>query len=104
MSKIEIKHYEDVEVDYLKQSFSEWIDKFLEQFRKTLVTEMTDPQTRGYVVETETSPFLHEEDEKGESLKFSFITEFNFSIKKVNNKDSEKESGQESEELNVEPF
>ena len=73
MSEREITYFEDVDVDKLKQSFNEWVDKFLEQFRKTIETEMTDPQTRGRV----------EESEDGDSLKFKFITEFNFSIKKI---------------------
>ena len=77
MSKREIIHYEDVNVDYLKQGFNEWVDKFLDQFRKTLETEMTDPQTRGRV----------EESEDGDSLKFKFITEFNFSIQRVKESD-----------------
>ena len=55
----------------------EWVDKFLDQFRKTLETEMTDPQTRGRV----------EESEDGDSLKFKFITEFNFSIQRVKDSD-----------------
>ena len=53
MSEREITHFEDVDVDKLKQSFNEWVDKFLDQFRKTLETEMTDPQTRGRVEESE---------------------------------------------------
>ncbi len=73
MSEREITHFEDVDVDKLKQSFNEWVDKFLDQFRKTLETEMNDPQTRGRV----------EESEDGDSLKFKFITEFNFSITKM---------------------
>ena len=44
---------------------------------KTLETEMTDPQTRGRV----------EESEDGDSLKFKFITEFNFSIQRVKDSD-----------------
>ena len=77
MSEREITHFEDVDVDKLKQSFNEWVDKFLDQFRKTLETEMTDSQTRGRV----------EESEDGDSLKFKFITEFNFSIKRVKDSD-----------------
>ena len=77
MSEKEITHFEDVDVDKLKQSFNEWVDKFLDQFRKTLETEMTDPQTRGRV----------EESEDGDSLKFKFITEFNFSIQQVKDSD-----------------
>ena len=73
MSEREIIHFEDVDVDKLKQSFNEWVDKFLEQFRKTIETEMTDPQTRGSV----------ERIEDDDSLKFKFVTEFNFSIKKI---------------------
>ena len=73
MSEREITHFEDVDVDKLKQSFNEWVDKFREQFRKTLETEMNDPPTRGRVEETE----------DGDSLKFKFITEFNFSIQRV---------------------
>ena len=53
MSEREITHFEDVDVDKLKQSFNEWIDKFLDQFRKTLEKEMNDPQTRGRVEESE---------------------------------------------------
>ena len=68
MSEREITHFEDVNVDYLKQGFNEWVDEFLDQYRETLKTEMTDPQTRGRV----------EESEDGDSLKFKFITEFNF--------------------------
>ncbi len=33
MSEREITHFEDVDVDKLKQSFNEWVDKFLDQFR-----------------------------------------------------------------------
>ncbi len=77
MSEREITHFEDVDVDKLKQSFNEWVDKFLEQFRKTIETEMTDTQTRGRV----------EESEDGDSLKFKFITEFNFSIQRVKDSD-----------------
>ena len=77
MSEREITHFEDVDVDKLKQSFNEWVDKFLDQFRKTLETEMNDPQTRGRV----------EESEDGDSLKFKFITEFNFSIQRVKDSD-----------------
>ena len=77
MSEREITHFEDVDVDKLKQSFNEWVDKFLDQFRKTLETEMTDSQTRGRV----------EESEDGDSLKFKFITEFNFSIQRVKDSD-----------------
>ena len=77
MSEREITHFEDVDVDKLKQSFNKWVDKFLDQFRKTLETEMTDPQTRGRV----------EESEDGDSLKFKFITEFNFSIQRVKESD-----------------
>ena len=77
MSEREITHFEDVDVDKLKQSFNEWVDKFLDQFRKTLETEMNDPQTRGRV----------EESEDGDSLKFKFITEFNFSIQRVKESD-----------------
>ena len=77
MSEKEITHFEDVDVDKLKQSFNEWVDKFLDQFRKTLETEMTDSQTRGRV----------EESEDGDSLKFKFITEFNFSIQRVKDSD-----------------
>ena len=77
MSEREITHFEDVDVDKLKQSFNEWVDKFLDQFRKTLETEMTDSQTRGRV----------EESEDGDSLKFKFITEFNFSIQRVKESD-----------------
>ena len=77
MSEREITHFEDVDVDKLKQSFNEWVDKFLDQFRKTLETEMTDPQKRGRV----------EESEDGDSLKFKFITEFNFSIQRVKDSD-----------------
>ena len=77
MSEREITHFEDVDVDKLKKSFNEWVDKFLDQFRKTLETEMTDPQTRGRV----------EESEDGDSLKFKFITEFNFSIQRVKDSD-----------------
>ena len=77
MSEREITHFEDVDVDKLKQSFNEWVDKFLDQFRMTLETEMTDPQTRGRV----------EESEDGDSLKFKFITEFNFSIQRVKDSD-----------------
>ena len=77
MSEREITHFEDVDVDKLKQSFNEWVDKFLDQFRKTLETEMTDPQKRGRV----------EESEDGDSLKFKFITEFNFSIQRVKESD-----------------
>ena len=77
MSEREITHFEDVDVDKLKQSFNDWLDKFLDQFRKTLETEMTDPQTRGRV----------EESEDGDSLKLKFITEFNFSIQRVKDSD-----------------
>ena len=77
MSEREITHFEDFDVDKLKQSFNEWVDKFLDQFRKTLETEMTDPLTRGRV----------EESEDGDSLKFKFITEFNFSIQRVKESD-----------------
>ena len=77
MSEKQITHFEDLDVDKLKQSFNEWVDKFLDQFRKTLETEMTDPQTRGRV----------EESEDGDSLKFKFITEFNFSIQRVKDSD-----------------
>ena len=73
MSEREITHFEELDVDTLKESFNEWIEKFLDQIRKTLEIEMTDPQTRGRVVKIE------DED----SLKFKFITEFNFSIKKI---------------------
>ena len=73
MSEKEITHFEDLDVDKLKQSFNEWVDKFLEQFRKTIETEMTDPQTRGNV----------ERIEDDDSLKFKFVTEFNFSIQRV---------------------
>ncbi len=77
MSDREITHFEDVNVDYLKQGFNEWVDKFLDQYRETLKTEMNDPQTRGRV----------EESEDGDSLKFKFITEFNFSIQRVKDSD-----------------
>ena len=77
MSEKEITHFEDLDVDKLKQSFNEWVDKFLDQFRKTLEKEMNDPQTRGRV----------EESEDGDSLKFKFITEFNFSIQRVKDSD-----------------
>ena len=73
MSEKEITHFEDVDVDKLKQSFNEWVDKFLKQFRKTIETEMTDPQTRGSV----------ERIEDDDSLKFKFVTEFSFSIQRV---------------------
>ena len=79
MSEREITHFEDVDADKLKQSFNEQVDKFLDQFRKTLETEMTDPQTRGRV----------EESEDGDSLKFKFITEFNFSIQRVKDSDEQ---------------
>ena len=81
MREKEITHFEDVDVDKLKQSFNEWVDKFLDQFRKTLETEMTDPQTRGRVLKIE------DED----SLKYKFVTEFNFSINKVKKKNSDEE-------------
>ena len=81
MSEKEITHFEDVDVDKLKQSFNEWVDKFLDQFRKTLETEMTDPQTRGRVLKIE------DED----SLKYKFVTEFNFSINKVKKENSDEE-------------
>ena len=77
MSEREITHFEDVDADKLKQSFNEWVDKFLDQLRKTLETEMTDPQTRGRV----------EESENGDSFKFKFIIEFNFSIQRVKDSD-----------------
>ena len=77
MSEREITHFEDVNVDYLKQGFNEWVDKFLDQYKETLKTEMNDPQTRGRV----------EESEDGDSLKFKFITEFNFSIQRVKDSD-----------------
>ena len=77
MSEKEITHFEDLDVDKLKQSFNEWVDKFLEQFRKTIETEMTDPQTRGNV----------ERIEDDDSLKFKFVTEFNFSIQRVEESD-----------------
>ena len=77
MSEKQITHFEDVNVDYLKQGFNEWVDKFLDQYRETLKTEMNDPQTRGRV----------EELEDGDSLKFKFITEFNFSIQRVKDSD-----------------
>ena len=73
MSEREITHFEDVDVDKLKQSFNEWVDKFLDQYRNTLETELTDPQTRGRV----------EKIEEEDSLKFKFVTEFNFSIQRV---------------------
>ena len=77
MSEREITHFEDVNVDYLKQGFNEWVDKFLDQYKETLKTEMNDPQTRGRV----------EESEDEDSLKFKFITEFNFSIQRVKESD-----------------
>ena len=77
MNEREITHFEDVDVDKLKQSFNEWVDKFLDQFRKTIETEMTDPQTRGNV----------ERIEDDDSLKFKFVTEFNFSIQRVKDSD-----------------
>ena len=68
----QISQFEELDVDTIKQSFNNWIDKFLEQFRKTIETEMTDPHPRGSVDRIE------DED----SLKFKFVTEFNFSITK----------------------
>ena len=72
MNEKQITHFENIDVDTLKQSFNEWVDKFLDQYRNTLETELTDPQTRGRVEK------IDEED----SLKFKFVTEFNFSISK----------------------
>ena len=73
MSEKQITHFENLDVDTLKQSFNEWVDKFLDQYRNTLETELTDPQTRGRV----------EKIEEEDSLKFKFVTEFNFSIQRV---------------------
>ena len=77
-------------MDKLKQSFNEWVDKFLDQFRKTLETEMTDPQTRGRVLKIE------DED----SLKYKFVTEFHFSINKVKKEDSD-EKDDDFEGMNI---
>ena len=73
----QISQFEELDVDTIKQSFNNWIDKFLEQFRKTIETEMTDPQTRGSV----------ERIEDDDSLKFKFVTEFSFSIQRVKESD-----------------
>ena len=91
MSEKEITYFEDVDVDKLKQSFNEWVDKFLDQFRKTLETEMTDPQTRGRVLKIE------DED----SLKYKFVTEFNFSITKVKKENSEIEEDDDFEGISI---
>jgi len=68
-----ITELEKVDVDVLKEGFCSWVDKFLNLYEEPLKTEMSDPDIRGRV-------FKIEDDD---SLKYTFRTEFNFSIKKI---------------------
>ena len=81
MSNKPITEYEDVDVETLKKGFCNWVDEFLNLYKEPLETEMTDPDTRGRVLKIE------DED----SLKYKFVTEFNFSINKVKKKNSDEE-------------
>ena len=87
MSQHEIIHIDkpdvDKELDKIKQTIKVWLDKFIEEYRETLVTEFNDPEPRGRV----------EKVEEQDSLNFKFITEFNFGIKVLNDEDLEKEKG-----------
>ena len=81
MSNKQITEYKDVDVETLKKGFCNWVDEFLNLYKETLETEMTDPDTRGRVLKIE------DED----SLKYKFVTEFNFSINKVKKVNSDEE-------------
>ena len=81
MSNKQITEYEDVDVGTLKKGFCNWVDEFLNLYKEPLETEMTDPDTRGRVLKIE------DED----SLKYKFVTEFNFSMIKVKKENSDEE-------------
>ena len=81
MSNKQITEYEDVDVETLKKGFCSWVDEFLNLYKEPLETEMTDPDTRGRVLKIE--------DEN--SLKYKFVTEFNFSMIKVKKENSDEE-------------
>ena len=68
MSQIEIVEYD---IERIKEGFNQWIDKTNEIY---IEKEFNDPHERGTVTRTEDD----------DSLKYSFTTEFYFSIKKLN--------------------
>jgi len=86
MSQIEIVEYD---IERIKEGFNQWIDKTNEIY---IEKEFNDPHERGTVTRTEDD----------DSLKYSFTTEFNFSIKKLKKEDMEKpinDTEEDSEEL-----
>ena len=91
MSNKQITEYEDVDVETLKKGFCNWVDEFLNLYKEPLETEMTDPDTRGRVLKIE------DED----SLKYKFVTEFNFSINKVKKVNSEIEEDDDFEGMSI---
>ena len=88
-TKTEIIEYD---IEKIKKGFSLWIDKWEHSL---IEIEFNDPHERGTVTRTEDD----------DSLGYSFTTEFNFSIRKLNKEDMEKpindseESEEDSEEL-----
>ena len=68
MSQIEIVEYD---IERIKEGFNQWIDKWNDSL---IEKEFNDPHERGTVTRTEDD----------DSLKYSFTTEFNFSIKRLN--------------------
>ena len=68
MSQTKIVEYD---IERIKEGFNQWIDKTNEIY---IEKEFNDPHERGTVTRTEDD----------DSLKYSFTTEFNFTIKKLN--------------------
>ena len=67
-----------LDLETVKEGFNYWIDQFKESI---LEREFTDPEKRGRV----------QRIEDDDSLKFRFITEFNFSITKLKKEEKEEE-------------
>ena len=57
MSEREITHFEDVDVDKLKQSFNEWIDKFLDQQEGELKNQKMDTHSNSNSSQSSISQF-----------------------------------------------
>ena len=72
---------DDLDLETVKEGFNQWMDKFHDSILKK---EFTDPEERGRVQKIE------DED----SLKFRFVTEFNFSITKLKKDEEADEEGE----------
>ena len=88
MSENQTRNWKDEpDLETVKEGFNQWIEKFHDQI---LEIEFHDPDDRGRV----------QKIEDDDSLKFRFVTEFNFSIMKLKRENSEEEKLKKEKEYN----